>query len=299
MIVVGTADGISDVALDGTPLRRALAGVQVDAVSGEWAIVEGRVVALGTGSVVDLPDGLVATAVLAGPRGRALVGTEGAHLVPVGGPGRPLPDGAFEAAAGRQEWASPWGGAPAVRSLAAGPDGPLVGVHGGGVWRSEGDGWASSVPAEAGVHQVVASGKVVAVAAASGVGLSADGGRSWEWKQSGLPGTYCRAVALADGWLVAAVAPEQGARRSVLVRRPLADRSRGWVKCGDSGKDDLPDQFDHPVDTGALAAAGPVVALGTPAGDLLVSQDSGATWEIVDDSIPGVSCVYVHPPAEG
>jgi hypothetical protein len=296
MIVVGTADGLTELGLDGTPIRHALAGVQVDAVSGSWAIADGRVVSLTTGGVVELPGGLAATAVLAGPPGRALVGTEGAHLVPVGGPGRPVADGAFEAAAGRQEWASPWGGPPVVRSLSASPDGPLVVVHVGGVWRCEGDGWAQSVPAEAGAHQVVAVGKVVGVAAAGGVGLSTDGGRSWDWRESGLPGRYCRAVALADGWLVAAVAPEQGDPRCVLVRRPLDDRTRGWVRCGDSGKDDLPDQFDHPVDTGELAAAGPVVALGTPSGDLLVSQDSGATFDIVADSIPGVNCVWVRPP---
>jgi hypothetical protein len=297
MIVVGTADGLVELALDGTVIRQALAGVQVEGISGDWAVAEGRVVSLATGSVVELPGDLVPTAVLAGPRARALVGTEGAHLVPIGGPGRPLADGAFEAAAGRRGWASPWGGAPVVRSLAAGAEGPLVGVHVGGVWRSEGDGWAQAVPPEAQVLQVAAADGVVAVGAATGVGLSTDGGRSWDWSDQGLPGAYCRAVALADGWLVAAVAPEQGARRSVLVRRPVGDAGRGFVRCGDSGKDDLPDTLDHLVDTFALAAEGPNVALGTPGGDLCVSRDSGATWDIVADSLPGVGCVAVRPAA--
>lgn len=298
MIVVGTADGLTELALDGTPIRQLMPGVQVEAVSGDWALVEGRVVRLSTGAVVGLPDGLLPTAVLAGPRGRALVGTEGAHLVPIGGPATPVADGAFEAAPGRSQWASPWGGPPAIRSMAASPGGPLVGVQGGGVWRSEGDGWVVTVPVEAGVHQVVAAGKLVAVATAGGVGLSTDGGRSWDWNDAGLPGTYCRAVALAEGWLVAAVAPEQGDRRSALLRRPVGDRTRGWVRCGDSGKDDLPDQFDHLVDTSELAADGTIVALGTPGGDLFVSQDAGATWDIVADSLPGVNCVEAHRPEE-
>lgn len=298
MIVVGTADGVTELGLDGTPKRHALPGVQVEAVSGEWAIAEGRVVRLSTGAVVELPDGLVPTAVLAGPRGRALVGTEGAHLVPIGGPGRPVADGAFEAAPGRAQWASPWGGPPTVRSLAASPDGPLVGVHAGGVWRSEGDGWAPSVPVDAEALQVAASGKFIGLGTADGVGLSTDGGRSWDWSDAGLPGTYCRAVAVAEGWLVAAVSPEQGDRRSVLVRRPVDDVRRGFVRCGDTGKDDLPDQFDHLVDTFELAAAGPYVVLGTPGGDLFVSQDAGATWDIISDSLPGVNCVDVRPPAD-
>jgi hypothetical protein len=295
MIVVGTADGLVELALDGTPIRQALGGVQIEGISGDWALTEGRVVSLRSGAVVDLPGDLVATAVLAGPRGRALVGTEGAHLVPLGGPGQPLADGAFEGAAGRRSWASPWGGAPVVRSLAAGAEGPLVGVHVGGVWRTEGDGWAQAVAPEVEALQVVAAGKVVAVGAATGVGLSTDGGRTWDWSDEGLPGSYCRAVAVADGWLVAAVAPAQGDRRSVLVRRPVGDAGRGFVRCGDSGKDDLPDAFDHVVDTFSLAAEGPYVALGTPGGDLFVSQDSGATWDIVADSLPGVSCVSVRP----
>ena len=75
MIVVGTADGLVELALDGTLIRQALAGVQVEGISGDWALTEGRVVSLRTGAVVELPGDLVATAVLAGPRGRALVGT--------------------------------------------------------------------------------------------------------------------------------------------------------------------------------------------------------------------------------
>jgi len=51
MIVVGTADGLVELALDGTLIRQALAGVQVEGISGDWALTEGRVVSLRTGAV--------------------------------------------------------------------------------------------------------------------------------------------------------------------------------------------------------------------------------------------------------
>jgi photosystem II stability/assembly factor-like uncharacterized protein len=182
-----------------------------------------------------------------------------------------------------------------VRSITAGPEGPIVGVYVGGVWRPEGDRWVEAVAAAAEVHQVVARGKVVAVAASAGVGQSQDGGRSWEWRDDGMHGSYCRAVAVAEGWLVVGASAGPGSRRSALYRRPVDDTSRPFVQCGDSGKDDLPEAFAHVVDTFELAASGPRVVVGTPSGDLYLSEDSGATWRTVSDSLPGVSCVELRP----
>ena len=303
MILVGTADGLVELALDGTEVRRALQGVQIDAVSGDWAIAEGNVVSLRSGRAVELPAGLTGRCVLAGGSGRALVGTSKAHLLQVGPTNGPVADGAFEAIAGRHSWASPWGGPPDVRSVTAGPEGPIVAVYVGGVWRPESDRWAQAVAASAEVHQVVASDKVVAVAASAGIGQSQDGGRSWEWRDDGLHASYCRCVALAEGWLIVGASAGPGSRRSALYRRPVDDTSRPFVPCGDSGKDDLPEAFSHVVDTFELAASGPRVAVGTPSGDLFLSEDSGATWRRVADGLPGVSCVELRPdppdPAKG
>ncbi|HLM64437.1 MAG TPA: sialidase family protein [Acidimicrobiales bacterium] len=290
MIVVGTADGLVELALDGREIRRALPGYQVSAISRDWVIADGRVVSLRGGQPIELPAGLTGRCVLAGSGGRALVGTNKAHLLQVGNPGGPVADGAFEAIPGRERWSTPWGGPPDVRSIAAGPDGPIVGVHVGGVWRPEGDRWVEAVPVEADDHQVVASGKTVAVAAGAGVGQSEDGGRTWDWHDDGLHGPYCRAAALAEGWLIVSASSGPGAKRSALYRRPLDAPARPFVPCGDG----LPQGFAHQIDTFELAAAGNVVALGTPVGELFVSQDSGATWARIADTLPGVRCVALN-----
>src|ERR671910_342664 len=72
MLLVGTADGLLDLALDGREERRTMAGAEVRAVSGDWAVAEGRVIALDTGDAVALPAGLVprCVAALAGGRPR-------------------------------------------------------------------------------------------------------------------------------------------------------------------------------------------------------------------------------------
>jgi hypothetical protein len=294
MIVVGTADGLVELALDGREIRRALPGYQVSAVSRDWVIADGRVVSLRGGQPFELPAGLIARCVLAGSGGRALVGTSKAHLLQVGNPGGPVADGAFEDIPGRDRWSTPWGGPPDVRSIAAGPDGPIVGVHVGGVWRPEGDRWVEAVPVEADDHQVVASGKSVVVAAGVGVGQSDDGGRTWDWRDDGLHGSYCRAAALAEGWVIVSASSGPGAKRSALYRRPLDAPGRPFTPCGDGGTDGMPQGFAHQIDTFELAAAGNVAALGTPAGELFASQDSGATWVRIADTLPGVRCVALN-----
>jgi hypothetical protein len=292
MILVGTADGLIELALDGSEIRRALPGVEVQALSGDWAIADGRVLSLADGRPVALPHGLVGRCVLALQGGRALVGTSDARLISVGGPGGgAVIESSFDAIPSRNTWSTPWGGAPDTRSIAAGATGPLVGVHVGGVWRTEGDQWVEAVPPEADDHQVVANGDLVAVAAAIGVGQSDDGGKTWDWHDEGLHAPYCRAAALTDGWLLVSASTGPGSRRGALYRRPIDDPQRPFIPCGDSEKDDLPAAFTHNIDTFELAASGPLAAMGTPNGELYVSEDSGATWKIVTDSLPGVRCV--------
>ena len=291
MIVVGTADGLVELTLDGDEVRRALPGVEVQGISGDWALADGRVVGLADGRVIPLPDDMAGRCVLSLSAGRALVGTSNARLVEVGGPGGLVIDAAFDAIPSRFEWSTPWGGPPDTRSIAEGPSGPIVGVHVGGVWRPEEGEWVEAVPPEADNHQVVADGDVVAVAAAIGVGQSDDGGKTWDWHDEGLHAPYCRAAALAEGWLVVSASTGPASRRGALYRRPIDEPQRPFIPCGDSGKDDLPAAFAHNIDTFELAASGSLVALGTPTGELFVSDDSGATWTLIADSLPGVRCL--------
>jgi hypothetical protein len=294
VLVVGTADGLFDLALDGTVERRTLAGADVASVSGDWAVANNWVMALDAGTPVSLPDGLRPRCVVAIDGGRALVGTADARIVEVGGPAGPVRDAPFDEVAGRASWSTPWGGPPDTRSLAVGPGGTYAGVHVGGVWRRDPGGWTEVVPAEADDHQVVCDGDLVAVAGAIGVGQSDDGGRTWHWSYHGLHARYCRAVAVADGWLLASASTGPATTEGAVYRRPLGDPHAAFTRCGATpGRDrsGLPRAFSQNVDTFALAAAGPLVAVGTPQGALHLSEDSGASWRTLTTTLPGVRCV--------
>lgn len=292
---MGTADGLLDLALDGRELRRTLPGADVVAVDGDWAIADGWVMALESGTAIALEKGLVPRCVTAIEGGQALVGTSDARVVEVGGPGEPRRDALFDAVPTRTSWTTPWGGPPDTRSLAVGPAGTFAGVHVGGVWRRDGGGWIEVVPAEADNHQVVTAGDRVAVAAAVGVGQSDDRGETWSWSDDGLHAPYCRAAAIAEGWLLATASTGPGTREGAVYRRPLDDAGAPFARCGSGDDGDLPASFPHNVDTFALAAAGPLVAVGTPTGGLYLSEDSGATWRAVPTALPGVRCVAFTP----
>lgn len=291
MIIVGTGDGLVELALDGTVERRALPGSDVVAVSGDWAIAGGKVVNLDSGAPVDLPDGLAPRCVQALDGGRALVGTSDARIVTVGGPEGVERDDAFDALPQRSSWTTPWGGPPDTRSLTLGPDGPFAGVHVGGVWRREAGTWVEVVEADADNHQVTYAEDVLAVAAAIGVGVSRDGGDSWHWSDAGLHAPYCRAVAVADGWLLASASTGPGTREAAVYRRPLDDPDAPFTRCGSDDGEGLPASLPHNVDTFELAAEGQLVAVGTPTGEVHLSEDAGASWRTLASALPGVRCV--------
>jgi hypothetical protein len=294
MLLVGTADGLLDLALDGEVIRRTMPGADVVAVSGDFAVAGGWVMALEQGSALPLPEGLAPRCVAGLAGGRALVGTSGARLVEVGGPDGARPDASFDAVPTRKRWSTPWGGPPDTRSVAIGKRGVLAGIHVGGVWRSGPDGWVEVVPAETDNHQVVVDGDTVAVAAAIGVGQSDDGGDTWQWSHEGLHAAYCRAAAIADGWLLASASTGPGSEEGAVYRRPLADPQAPFARCGDGGgrrKGGMPAAFPYNINTFALAAAGSLVAVGTPDGDLFLSDDSGGTWRRLAEALPGIHCV--------
>src|ERR687897_641276 len=140
-------------------------------------------------------DGLVELGVDGSVLRRALVGTTEARLVLVGGPDGPATDRAFDDIPTRDGWSTPWGAPADLRSLTMAGTRPLAGVHVGGVWRRDDDGWIEIVPAEADDHQVLADEDVIAVAAAIGVGQSTDGGDTWAWSHEGLHASYCLVAA--------------------------------------------------------------------------------------------------------
>lgn len=256
-------------------------------------VVDGRVVRGGTDAGFDEvagPGDLTVHCILPF-HGRLLAGTSDAHLCEVvDGRVEPLP--AFDAINDRDEWYTPWGDPPDVRSLAPAPGGGvLVNVHVGGIWRSPDlETWEQVVETDADVHQVVSGddGSSVVVAAAVGFGESADAGHAFEWSTDGLHASYCRATALAgsDGEVVLITASTGPSTDHAGVYRRTRT-GRPFERC-DVG---LPTVFRHNVDTHCLAADADRAAFGTAEGDVYVSRDAGATWDLAAAGLPRIRCV--------
>lgn len=293
MIVTGTADGLYEIDLDGGVQHKALPGKQISAVSGDWAIADDVLTSLSADRTVPLPDGLVPRSVLSEAGGACTVGTSEARLFSVG-PDGAEPVASFDRIPSRSQWSTPWGGPPDTRSLGRGATGLLVNVHVGGVWRADNDDdgndvWIEAVASDRDAHQVVAVDTTVAVAAGAGVGQSTDGGTTWTWGAQGLISPYSRAVAISQDWLLASASTGPGASNGSLYRRPLDKPKQAFKTCGAKG--DLPRRFPFIVNTFELAAAGELVALGTPGGELYLSEDAGESWRLLSDGLPGVRCV--------
>ncbi|MGH2475634.1 MAG: hypothetical protein ACRDIL_10250, partial [Candidatus Limnocylindrales bacterium] len=75
MLLVGTGDGLVELGLDGNVVRRGLAGVEVTAIAGDWAIADDRVVSLEDGATRAMPERLLPRCLLALAGDRALVGS--------------------------------------------------------------------------------------------------------------------------------------------------------------------------------------------------------------------------------
>jgi hypothetical protein len=77
-------------------------------------------------------------------------------------------------------------------------------------------------------------------------------------------------------------------RRSAIYRK-LLDGGTPFERC----RTGLPTWFDDNIDTGCLAAAGPLVAFGTGDGRLYRSLDSGEHWELLVKGLPPIGCIAV------
>ena len=134
-----------------------------------------------------------------------LIGTdEGAYvyrLVGEQGPAERVV--AFDALECRKEWYTPWGGPPAVRTLAKTQDGfCYADIHVGSIMRSndEGISWEPVTPElHKDVHQVATSpvdNHRVYANTQNGVYVSTDRGHSWENRIEGLPRRYGTGIAV-------------------------------------------------------------------------------------------------------
>jgi hypothetical protein len=292
MIRLATAEGVVDLRDDRRTVH--LEGRMVSALSGDWVVLDNDAVGTVDGVVaVRIPE--LSVWCVGGVDGGALVGTSEARLFRVDESGTVEPDESFDSIPTRDEWYTPWGAPPDVRSLAISGEGDaLVNVHVGGLWRRAAgqDDWEQLVAVEADVHQVVTSpgrgSQIVAAAAAIGCGVSADGGITWRWSAEGLHASYSRAVAVAGDTVLVTASTGPSTREGAVYRRRLA-ADGPFERCTNG----LPASFPYNLDTFSLAARGDEVALGTRDGRLFVSADAGANWKLAADDLPEIRAVAV------
>jgi hypothetical protein len=302
-MLVGTVGGLWDLDDRGHSSSEAHAGRTITALAREgdrtWAIVDGKTLAVSEGdrgwtTLVSI-EGPPATCLA--PTGAGLIiGTEEAHLWRLDGD-RPIAIDSFERVDNRDAWYTPWGDPADVRSIAAEPaahGGAIyVNVHVGGVVRSRDGGrsWAPTVDIESDVHQVIVHPDrpgLVLAAAYEGLGLSRDGGESWQFLTAGMHAHYCRAVAAAGDVIVVSASTGPRGKRASLYRMSL-DSVAQLERC----RKGLPTWFDDNIDTACLAAAGPLVVAGTEDGRVFRSVDAGESWELIAEGLPAVRCVVM------
>ena len=291
-VLVGTTDGLHEL---GEERRVQLAGHEVTSLargdSGWWAIIDGREVwrsgdddewkriaaaeALRTNCLVDIGAEL-------------FVGISEAHLFALQGDSLE-PVSSFEKVQGREEWFTPWGGPPDVRSMSADSAGGVyVNVHVGGVVRStDGGRWKPTIDINADVHQVLfdPGSDLVLAATARGLAISDDGGESWTFSTEGLHGSYLRAVAVAGEAVLVSASTGPSTSRAAIYRRAL--KADGPFQRCQRG---LPEWFPSNIDTACVSASGSVAAFGTSEGSLFISSDEGTSWSAAED-LPPVRCV--------
>jgi hypothetical protein len=256
-----------------------------------WAVADGRAIVRreqdGTWSDVARSDALD-LACLAPTSHGVLAGTEEAHLLRLDD-GTLAPVEAFGTVEGRETWFTPWGGPPAVRSIAQDLAGRLhANVHVGGIPRSvdAGASWEPTIDIDADVHQVVAHPNqpdVVLAAGAVGLAVSVDGGSSWRIEREGLHATYARAVAVAGERILLSVSNGPRGGRGAVYRTAL-DPGSTFERCTEG----LPEWFDRNIDSGWLDARGSEVAFGTGDGEVFVSDDAGGRWTRAATDLPSI-----------
>ena len=295
-ILVGTSDGLWD-ANTGRRLHfegREVASL-VAADSSHWAIVDGgevwRFDPNGMWSRVASVEGSRAHCIFQTAR-HLFVGASNANLFQLQDH-ELQPVRSLGTAEGRDEWYTPWGGPPDVRSIAGESSGMVfVNVHVGGILRSaEGSAsWEPTIDIDTDVHQVLydeGSGLLLA-ASAAGLATSTNRGESWHFQVEGLHATYLRAVAIVKDTVLVTASTGPSTQRGAVYRIPAAGAD-SFERC----RHGLPNWFSDNIDTFCLSAVTSCAAFGTPDGQVFASSDRGEHWDLVADGLPRVLSVMV------
>ncbi len=213
-----------------------------------------------------------------------LAGTEGAHIYRVS-PSLTRRIEAFEELSCRKEWHTPWGGPPAVRSLAGTKDGWVYAdIHVGSIMLSPdgGENWAPVTPSlDEDVHQVAtcpASDDNVYANTASAVYVSTDRGQSWDHRADDLGERYGRAIAVAPDnpkLILASVSdgPHGDNVHGQLYRSE--DMGRSWSPAGG----DFPQSTPDNINTHQVAFTSCQTAWAAVESELYFSTDGGERWK--------------------
>jgi hypothetical protein len=161
----------------------------------------------------------------------------------------------FDNVAGRGEWFA--GGPPlGVRALTATADGSvlLAAVHVGGIPRSADGGgtWTPTIPIMFDVHEVCAHPtlpNIVAAAAAVGLCVSQDGGRTWKVLSEGLPLMDSLAVAVLADEVLFSIQDGPFAKQSQVWRWRIGGERVEQVRSG------LPRWLEGKIDTAHIATS--------------------------------------------
>ena len=212
-----------------------------------------------------------------------LVGTEGPHIYRV-------KDGAterletFDELDCRNDWYTPWGGPPAVRSLARTSDGWIYAdIHVGSIMRSPDNGtsWEPVTPdLHEDVHQVATCPKTndrVYANTAHAVYISEDRGQSWMHRSEGFPYYYGRAIAVHPedpNCLLASVSKGPGGSvNGQLYRTENAGQTWDHVTTG------FPESTRGNIDTFHISFSPDGHAWAVVGKTMYASEDRGKTWK--------------------
>jgi len=182
-----------------------------------------------------------------------------------------------------------------VRSMSATSDEAawLVNVHVGGIARSDDRGvrFGSTIDINCDVHEVSAhpDQAIDAIAAAAaGLCISTDGGRSWRVETDGLHATYCSAVAYCGDTAFVAASEHHFSAEGAIYRR--AGRGDGALQRVSGG---LPEWLDGIVDTACIGTLGSTIAIADRGGHVYESGDRGDSWSLRADGFAAPSAVVV------
>jgi hypothetical protein len=284
-LLVGTTAGVFGLG-DTEPLLTGTRINHIARAADSWWAVDGSGALHRDGEQVATANDDIALNCVLPVNGELWVGASQARLLRLEG-GDLVEDDGFSNAPGRDDWYTPWGGPPDVRSMAADAEGTLfVNVHVGGILRYDDEGPNPTLDQDADVHQVITDptrvGTVLA-ACARGLAQSTDG-QVFGYRNEGLHSSYCRAVALMGDTILLSASTGPFSKQARLYRGDIT--SGGFEPCLDG----LPEWFDGNIDSHCLAVVEGVAYAGH-GGTVWRSDDEGVSWTEAGSGLPRITCL--------